>query len=47
MRADETRSPWAERPGSGELVVLEGAVAHEVVEAFDESACLLTLGGAS
>lgn len=36
----------AERLGSGELVVLEAAVAHEV-EALDESACLLTLGGAS
>jgi len=35
-----------ERLGSGELVVLEPAVAHEV-EALEESACLLTLGGAS
>ena len=36
----------AARLGSGELVVLEAAVAHEV-EALEESACLLTLGGAS
>jgi quercetin dioxygenase-like cupin family protein len=36
----------AERLGSGEIVVLEGAVAHEV-EALEESACRLTLGGAS
>jgi quercetin dioxygenase-like cupin family protein len=35
-----------ERLGSGELVVLESAVAHEV-EALEESACLLTLAGAS
>jgi quercetin dioxygenase-like cupin family protein len=34
----------AEQLGSGELVALEAAVAHEV-EALDESACLLTLGG--
>jgi quercetin dioxygenase-like cupin family protein len=34
----------AERLGSGELVAPEAAVAHEV-EALDESACLLTLGG--
>jgi quercetin dioxygenase-like cupin family protein len=32
--------------GSGELIVLESAIAHEV-EAREESACLLTLGGAS
>ncbi len=36
----------AERLGSGELIVLESAVAHEV-EALEESACLLTLTGAS
>jgi quercetin dioxygenase-like cupin family protein len=36
----------AERLGSGELIVLESAVAHEV-EALEESACLLTLAGAS
>jgi quercetin dioxygenase-like cupin family protein len=30
---------------SGELIVLESAVAHEV-EALEESACLLTLAGA-
>ena len=36
----------AARLGSGELVVLEAAVEHEV-EALEESACLLTLGGAS
>ena len=35
-----------ERLGSGELMVLESAVAHEV-EALEESACLLTLAGAS
>jgi quercetin dioxygenase-like cupin family protein len=35
----------AERLGSGELIVLESAVAHEV-EALEESACLLTLAGA-
>ncbi len=32
--------------GSGELIVLESTVAHEV-EALEESACLLTLAGAS
>ena len=32
--------------GSGELVVLESTVAHEV-EALEESACLLTLAGAA
>ena len=31
---------------SGELIVLESTVAHEV-EALEESACLLTLAGAS
>jgi quercetin dioxygenase-like cupin family protein len=31
---------------SGELVVLEPAIQHEV-EALEESACLLTLGAAS
>jgi quercetin dioxygenase-like cupin family protein len=36
----------AERVRSGELIVLEPAVAHEV-EALEESACLLTLAGAS
>jgi quercetin dioxygenase-like cupin family protein len=35
-----------ERVGSGDLIVLESAVAHEV-EALEESACLLTLAGAS
>ena len=35
-----------ERLGLGELIVLESAVAHEV-EALEESACLLTLAGAS
>jgi hypothetical protein len=35
-----------ERLGPGELIVLESAVAHEV-EALEESACLLTLAGAS
>lgn len=35
-----------ERLGSGELIVLESTVAHEV-EALEESACLLTLAGAS
>lgn len=35
-----------ERLGSGEVIVLESAVAHEV-EALEESACLLTLAGAS
>jgi len=35
-----------ERLGSGELIVLESAVAHEV-EALEESACLLTLARAS
>lgn len=30
--------------GSGELIVLESAIAHEV-EALEESACLLTLAG--
>jgi quercetin dioxygenase-like cupin family protein len=35
-----------QRLGSGELIVLESAVAHEV-EALEESACLLTLAGAS
>jgi len=32
--------------GSGELIVLESTVAHEV-EALEESACLLTLAGAA
>jgi quercetin dioxygenase-like cupin family protein len=32
--------------GSGELIVLESTVPHEV-EALDESACLLTLAGAA
>jgi quercetin dioxygenase-like cupin family protein len=36
----------AERLGSGGLIVLESAVAHEV-EALEESACLLTLAGPS
>jgi quercetin dioxygenase-like cupin family protein len=36
----------AEGLGSGEVIVLESAVAHEV-EALEESACLLTLAGAS
>jgi quercetin dioxygenase-like cupin family protein len=36
----------AETVGSGELIVLESAVAH-AVEALEESACLLTLGAAS
>ena len=36
----------AARLGSGELVVLEAAVEHEV-EALEESACVLTLGRAS
>ena len=35
-----------ERLGSGALIVLESAVAHEV-EALEESACLLTLGSGS
>jgi quercetin dioxygenase-like cupin family protein len=35
-----------EKLGSGELIVLESAVAHEV-EALEESACLLTLAGVS
>jgi quercetin dioxygenase-like cupin family protein len=35
-----------ERLGSGELIVLQSAVAHEA-EALEESACLLTLAGAS
>jgi quercetin dioxygenase-like cupin family protein len=35
-----------ERLGSGELIVLESAVAHEV-EALEESVCLLTLAGTS
>jgi quercetin dioxygenase-like cupin family protein len=34
----------AQALGSGELIVLESAVAHEV-EALEESACLLTLAG--
>ena len=33
-----------EKLGSGELIVLESAVAHDV-EALEESACLLTLAG--
>ena len=36
----------AETLASGELIVLESAIAHEV-EALEESACLLTLAGAS
>ena len=32
--------------GSGELIVLESTVAHEV-EALEESACLLTIAGAA
>jgi quercetin dioxygenase-like cupin family protein len=36
----------AERLRSGELIVLESAVAHEM-EALEESACLLTLAGTS
>ncbi|HEX9408961.1 MAG TPA: hypothetical protein VGA23_04855 [Methylomirabilota bacterium] len=32
--------------GSGELIVLESAIEHEV-EALEETACLLTLAGAS
>jgi quercetin dioxygenase-like cupin family protein len=36
----------AETLRSGELVVLESAIEHEV-EALEESACLLTLAGAS
>ena len=32
--------------GTGELIVLESTVAHEV-EALEESACLLTLAGAA
>ena len=36
----------AETLWSGELVVLESAIQHEV-EALEESACLLTLGAAS
>jgi quercetin dioxygenase-like cupin family protein len=35
-----------ERLGSGALIVLESAVAHEV-EALEESVCLLTLGSGS
>ncbi len=35
-----------ERLGSGDLIVLESAIANEV-EAPEESACLLTLAGAS
>lgn len=35
-----------EKLGSGELIVLESALAHEV-KALEESACLLTLAGAS
>jgi quercetin dioxygenase-like cupin family protein len=38
-------SSRAEKVGSGELVVLESAIEHEV-EALEESACLLTLAGA-
>jgi quercetin dioxygenase-like cupin family protein len=34
----------AETAGSGELIVLESAIEHEV-EATEDSACLLTLGG--
>ena len=36
----------AEEVGSGELIVLESAIGHEV-EALEESACLLTLANAS
>jgi quercetin dioxygenase-like cupin family protein len=36
----------AQALGSGELIVLESAIAHEV-EALEESACLLTLAGAA
>jgi quercetin dioxygenase-like cupin family protein len=32
--------------GAGDLIVLESTVPHEV-EAFEESACLLTLAGAA
>jgi quercetin dioxygenase-like cupin family protein len=32
--------------GAGELIALESAIEHEL-EALEESACLLTLGGAS
>jgi hypothetical protein len=32
--------------GSGELIVLESTVAHEV-QALEESACLLTIAGAA
>jgi quercetin dioxygenase-like cupin family protein len=35
-----------EKLGCGELIVLQSGVAHEV-EALEESACLLTLAGAS
>ena len=34
-----------EEVGSGELIVLESSISHEV-EALEESACLLTLAGA-
>lgn len=36
----------AQALGPGELIVLESAIAHEV-EALEESACLLTLAGAT
>jgi quercetin dioxygenase-like cupin family protein len=36
----------AQAIGPGELIVLESAIAHEV-EALEESACLLTLAGAT
>jgi len=35
-----------EEVGSGELIVLEAAIGHEI-EALEESACLLTLASAS
>jgi quercetin dioxygenase-like cupin family protein len=35
-----------EEVGSGELIVLESAIGHEI-EALEESACLLTLASAS
>ena len=36
----------AQALGTGELIVLESAIAHEA-EALEESACLLTLAGAA